>query len=128
MAEPTITVDIDDLTAGSGTLTGDGVFDVLMIAGREHLKREYEAGRITGNMFAEVYIATMQSAMQQATMFTLSKDRIGYEIENLIKQNDLTAEQIALIVAQTEATIANKLLTEEQTRVLEKTQNFQPLR
>lgn len=121
MAPPTINVDITDLTSGATSTTGTGVFDTLMIAGREHLKREYDAGRITGNMFAEAYIATMQSAMQQATMFTLSKDRIGYEIENLIKQNELTTEQLALIVAQTQLTI-------EQKNVLEKTQGLQLMR
>lgn len=44
---------VDELT--EGTLTGKGVFDVLLQTLRLHLDREFTSGRITGTAYATVY-------------------------------------------------------------------------
>jgi len=83
-----------------GTVGGDGTFDKMMVAARAHLILEHDAGRITGDKFAEVYLGTMQSVLQTANQFTLMETKIEHENENLIKQGELLDAQILMLEAQ----------------------------
>lgn len=82
--EPCITINNDTLTTGE--FEGTGVFDVLMGSVRDHLSREYKAGRITGDNFTAAYTLAMQNALSQATQYALMKDKTAYEISNLSRQ------------------------------------------
>ena len=62
--------DVKRLTTQS--IDGVGVFDVLMKTTKLHLKEEYEAGRITGQEYATVYIEAMNNVMQQSVQFLLN--------------------------------------------------------
>jgi hypothetical protein len=81
---PEIVITIKDLT--SGVPTGSGVFDALMRTTAAQLQTEYSAGRITGGDYATVYTQTMNAVLQTAVQFTMSKDRVGYDIEMIKAQ------------------------------------------
>ncbi len=119
-------IQISDLTSGS--LNGTGAFDVLMQATTAHLQAELEEGRITGQEYATVYLGSIQTAMQQALQFVLNSQAsanqaalIHAQTINTEKQTLLTLEQRNQVVAQTTATKAEILgiearaaLTEQQ--------------
>lgn len=58
---------------------GDGVFDQLMSAVDEHIKREFKDQRITGDQYAEVYTQAINSVLANATQFVLSKDKARWD-------------------------------------------------
>ena len=75
-------IGIDDVTRnivmqdegdGSYKTTGDGYFDSLMESVNEQLKSQYASGRLTGAMYAQVYLGMMQSTLAQAMAFNLNK-------------------------------------------------------
>lgn len=117
---PCVTITNESLTNGVDSIGGSGTFDVLMAASREHLKREHSAGRITGSQFAEVYIASMQAAMSASVQFALQKDRVGYDIQAILENIQLTEEQKALIIAQTAQVKAETLNVPKQGVILDK--------
>lgn len=100
-------VEVTTTAITTGSINGDGIFDVLIKAVRLHLAEEYDSGRLTGTEYAQVYSAALVATLGQSIQFALSKDAVGYNVEQL-------AAQTALVV--------------EQTEVLEKTQNFVPLK
>lgn len=76
-----LSFNISELT--SGTLDGNGVFDVLMKAVYLHLEREYEDNRIRGTDYANAYIQLMQNGLQQATGYSLQKAKLPLELQLL---------------------------------------------
>lgn len=68
-----------DLT--SGVVGGSGVFDALMAGIDAHLKREYEANRITGAEYSKVYIALVEAALSNATQFLLAREQAYWQAE-----------------------------------------------
>lgn len=102
---PVTDITIDEFTTKN--VDGNGVFDTLMTSASNHLNKEYEAGRIEGKEYSNVYIQMMQVSMQTALAFTLGKQKSTYEallleqqISNLEqdklnseKQNDILAKQ-----------------------------------
>lgn len=96
---------IEDLTVGVAStdpVLGTGVFDKLMVAAKAHLTREYAEQRITGDSYAEAYIAMMQSVLQTASSFAVSSFSANM-------QRELSAEEKARIIAQTEQIKAQTL-------------------
>lgn len=92
------TLEINDLTVGvdsTDPVLGTGYFDKLMIAAKEHLTREYTEQRITGDTYAQAYIAMMQGVLQTASNFLVAS-------YNANEQHELTKEELARIRAQTE--------------------------
>jgi len=65
--------DISRLTTKS--VEGTGVFDVLMSAVKQHLLEEYEANRVTGEEYTQVYLGALQGAMQTAVQFLLNSQQ-----------------------------------------------------
>ncbi|RLB94505.1 MAG: hypothetical protein DRH26_01075 [Deltaproteobacteria bacterium] len=65
---------IESLT--SGTIAGQGVFDVLMRVAKLHLKEEFDENRITGNDYANVYVGSMAAVLQTATQFLLNEQQV----------------------------------------------------
>ena len=87
----TITVDLPDLTEAS--LTGNGAFDVLMRATKEHLDTEFKAGRINSTDYANVYLGSLTQVMQTALAFVLQSQKAGLEAELIAKQIELVNQQ-----------------------------------
>lgn len=54
---------------------GDGVFDALMESFSNHLKAEYDKGRITGAEYTKAYIALSEAALGNATQFLLNREQ-----------------------------------------------------
>lgn len=72
-------IKIDDLT--DGCTTGDGIFDKMMSAAKQHLLVEYDAGRITAGDYTKAYISMMETTMQNATQFLLQKDQAFWQAQ-----------------------------------------------
>lgn len=70
-------VTIEELT--SRKLFGSGIFDALMEAVSVHLKREYDANRITGAEYAKAYVALSETALTNAVQFTLNKNQAYFQ-------------------------------------------------
>lgn len=90
MTDTTFT--IEDLTT---------IADQLIANTSTHLAREFEAGRITGTDYANVYLAGINTAMAQAQQFMFQKDMVGY-------QTDVAYEQKLQAVNQTEVSDGTK--------------------
>ena len=91
----------------TGEIDGTGSFDVLMRATKEHLKGEFDAGRIRGTDYANAYVQATSAVLAQATQYSISQSRLESELAlqeaqiAQIKQETATAvEQQALIKAQ----------------------------
>ena len=126
-------IDINDFSNGQIDNTnpqepkweGSGVFDVIIKAANENIKIQHKTSRITGAEYAEVYIATMQSAISEAMKFLLVKEITEKDIalkevdivnnvisgENLVKQGTLIEEQI-------KATYTDRVMKDKQTAIL----------
>jgi len=55
-------------------VTGEGIFDVIMMTCTEHLRVQLEAGRIRGEDYANAYITMMQAVLQICTQIWLQKE------------------------------------------------------
>ena len=67
----------DSLT--EGCIDGEGTFDQIMKALKDHLTDEFEAGRITGAEYTKAYVAMMQTALQSAVQYLLGRDSAYYQ-------------------------------------------------
>ena len=104
-------IEVADLT--TGYVDGDGVFDIMMEAVNSHLKLQYEEGRITGSDYAKLYLGGLQTTLQQAITFLLTKDKAEKEAElarqqiaeseaRVIREDALAAAKIAVDEASVE--------------------------
>lgn len=117
-------LNIDELTTGS--LTGTGVFDVLLQTLRLHLDREFTSGRITGTAYATVYSQALTSFLQEATAYCLSKAKLALELKQLeeqvtilqLQQTKLTAETILVESQQSQVEAETDKILYETTYVL----------
>lgn len=82
---------VDELT--EGTLTGKGVFDVLLQTLRLHLDREFNNNRITGTAYATVYSQAITAFLAQAAQYAISKAKLPLELQLLQEQINLTQKQ-----------------------------------
>jgi hypothetical protein len=58
----------------SGTIDGNGTFDVIMRAMSAHLQQEFDKNRITGDQFSKAYVALAAGSLANAVQFLLSRD------------------------------------------------------
>ena len=77
---------------------GPGAFDTLMRAYSAHLGREYEASRITGAEYSNIYAALLQTAMSQSIQFTLAKDQAYWQ--STMAQLQARTAEIATVQAR----------------------------
>ena len=87
---------------------GKGTFDVIMTAMKEHLKIEYNEGRITGAEYTKAYIAMLQSALQFAVQYLLGRDNayfqaIGAQTQALTNSINIYKAKVELAIAQAQA-------------------------
>lgn len=107
------TLNIAELTTAS--LTGTGVFDVLLQTLRLHLDREFTSGRITGTAYATVYSQALTAFLQQSVGFCLSKAKLALELQQMQEQVTLLQKQQDKLIADTlqvEYVTANQLPAE----------------
>jgi len=88
--------DVSRLTTQS--VDGTGVFDVLMKAAKQHLLEEYEADRITGAEYTQVYLGAMTAVMQTALQFLLNSQ----QEEKIQAEIALTRQKTVTELAQTD--------------------------
>lgn len=124
-----MTTIIDTTNITDGTLTGTGSFDLLMQSVKAHIEYEYNAGRIVGTDYANVYLGTIQTVLGQAIQFELSKASAAAQTD-LVLEQILTQEQQTILatnaVAVSTATIqANIDLAEANTDVTQEQVNTQ---
>ena len=79
-------------------LNGNGAFDTLMRAYSAHLAKEYEANRITGAEYGNLYVTLLQNAMSQAIQFTLAKDQAYWQ--STMAQLQARTAEIATVQAR----------------------------
>jgi hypothetical protein len=92
-------VTLADLT--TATVSGTGVFDVLMQATKAHLDEEFAKNRLRGPEYSTVYLGALQSVMAQSLQFLLQKDKTSLEAM-LVQQQ--------ILLAQTEVVKANAMV------------------
>lgn len=98
-----------------GCPSGDGVFDQLMKSMKAHLIEEFDANRIRGSEYTQVYLQSLQTAMSQAIQWQLGA-QIAENQAALIEAQIVNAEkQTLLLEQQRQLLIAQTAQTEEQT-------------
>ena len=98
-------IEIADVT--QATFTGTGAFDVMMKAMKLHLQEEYSSGRITGDKYAEAYVAMSNQVLAQAVQFALNAapankqmEAADKNMEKVDKDMELTDKNMELIDAK----------------------------
>jgi phage shock protein A len=101
--------------------TEEGLFDQLMLAYEKHLEKQFKMQRIQGKEYAEVYIASTQSAMQFTTQYLVANllidenaSKIRKEIELLDKQIELADSDIEKTKYEIEVLKLQPILTDAQ--------------
>lgn len=96
LKDPAATISLEDLTTTK--VGGEGAFDVMMTALRNHLKDEYQAGRITGAEYSKTYVALTSAALQTSLQFLLQKDQAKWSA--ITAQIQAQAAQVGLETAK----------------------------
>lgn len=115
-------ISITDLTNGS--LAGTGVFDILMRSVDLHLQREFDASRIKGTDYANVYVTALGQVMAQSVQFVLGEqaadkqaDLLDAQTANAVSQNiTITKQNLKL---DTEIALLGQKYFTEQAQVLD---------
>lgn len=94
---------IDELTTVS--LTGTGVFDILMRSVKLHLKDEYDNRRITGKEYSQVYIQSLTAVLQQSIAYILQQEQLA----KIQAEIGLLRQKIVTELAQTDELIPEGL-------------------
>ena len=97
----------------TGLPTGNGYFDVLMRSVKAHIQSEYDAGRIKGADYANVYLGAIQSAMQLAEQFVLSEKMQEAQIVSMEKDAELKIEQLRHMVRKYDEDAGRWVITED---------------
>ena len=110
-------LDIKELTTKN--LEGTGVFDVLMGTTALHIQKEFEAGRIRGPEYSQVYLGGLQATLATAVQYLTESKTLGISIANQEKQGLLTEAQTDLVKAQT-----NQITMEVTTKLPAEVENI----
>lgn len=94
-----MTITTAQLTEAS--LTGTGVFDVLMRAATAHLDDQFTKNRIKGPEYATVYLGIIDQVMQQALTFLLERDKSDLQAQLIQAQVTKTKSEVELVKQQT---------------------------
>ena len=96
-----------------------GLFEEIMRSVKSHLKLEYDANRIKGAEYANVYLGSLQSAMGISSQFVLTKETTNQQ--NLLLQEQVIGQtkQNLLLDAQIAKVEVDTLLASKQLVVLD---------
>lgn len=83
------------------TVSGTGVFDVLMRSVKAHLDAEFSKGTIRGPEYSTVYVSSLELAMKVGLDFLLNQRKNDLEAQLLEKQVALAEQQRLTAIAQT---------------------------
>lgn len=75
---PVQKMEVTQLTTGVG---GTGTFDKIMKSVADHLRAEYDAGRITGAEYTKAYIAITESALSGGLQFLLNRETAFWQAQ-----------------------------------------------
>jgi hypothetical protein len=101
----------------SSNVDGSGTFDVLMRAMKTHIDKEFLQGRMKGPEYAEVYLGSVNAAMQTGLQFLLTQKKIDLEAALLAQQIQLATVQVQ--TANAELAIAQASLAKVNAEVLQ---------
>lgn len=92
-----------DLT--TGTVSGTGTFDQLMLGFKAHLDGEFKANRISGAEYTKAFIALTEGAMSNAVQFLLGKDAaywqaLGAQMQAQLAEVQLVTARVGLEAAK----------------------------
>ena len=104
------TANVRKVEDDNGSITGTGIFDVLMNTATKHLQVQFDSGKINGELYANAYIQVYQVTLQTAKDIWLQKGISEAQLallsaqtttedakrDNLNKQTDLLSAQITL--------------------------------
>ena len=130
-------LDVDQFTINvvkhddTHTVTGDGIFDKLMITATQHLLAQYEANRIRGEQYTNAYIHIYEVTLEAALRAWLTMEKTNEEMNLLRCQAKLackqaehegykiaqTVQNTALLKEQTDHETSKRLNTEQNTKV-----------
>ena len=105
-----------DITNATTLEDGTGYFDKLMKVVTLHVESQYNAGKITGEGYASVYLGSMQSVLQQAQQFVLAEKLQEAQIDGAIQDNLIKAQQV--LIAMKELELKTKALELEAYKLL----------
>lgn len=91
---PTLT----DLTAGDGTLTGAGAFDIIMKAVNKHLEAQYQKQRLSGAEWGKVYIQGIELALTQAAQYLVQINQTAWAGETAKRQAEMLEIQKKILI------------------------------
>lgn len=97
---------LNDLTTAS--VTGTGVFDVLMKATKQHLEQEFKQGRIKGPEYSTVYLGSLEAVMRTAVDFLTATQKAAAEILLINAQRELVIAQTANAVLEGKVLVAQE--------------------
>lgn len=80
----------------------EGLMDQLMATVQHHLDKQYKDGRIRGDKYAEVYVASLEGVMQNTTTYLLGTMLIGEQKAKAAAEIALTETQELKIGVETE--------------------------
>lgn len=83
-------ITVDEITNSDKT----GVFDKLMESVNDNINAQYLEGRITSGDYANVYLGSLQTVLQQSIQFILQEQISEAQISAIFKDNLLKQEQI----------------------------------
>jgi len=72
---------VDEAADGTKSWEGTGVFDTVIKAVNGNIQVEYDNGRITGPAYAQVYLGSMNNAMNLAMQFLLRERQTELQLE-----------------------------------------------
>ena len=108
-APPTITLSaptsfpaltLDSLTAGEGTMTGNGAFDVIMKAINKQLDDQYKKQRLSGAEWGKVYIQGLELALSQAASYMVASTNAAWAGELSKRQAEMLEIQKATLLQE----------------------------
>lgn len=111
-------LDLNKLTRGS--VEGQGTFDTLMRAVSSHLESQFDGGKITGSDYANVYLNTISTTLNQSVQFLLGAEQLKYQVLLLQEQIAATKANTDLIKAQIRNMDANTNVSIKQLVVMDK--------
>jgi hypothetical protein len=114
--------DIDPVTVTELTekvVNGDGVFDCLMTSIKNHLKEEFDQGKITGTDYTKAYVELTGLCLSSAIQFLLNKDQSYHQA--VLAQMQARASEIAVSTAAAglEVTKADLVIKNNQSKITE---------
>lgn len=104
ITEANTTINISDLTNNvtvtDNIVSGDGYFDDIMETMTKHLQAQYDADRITGQAYAQLYAQVMQNALGQSMQFLMNKRAKELSVDALEYAKSIK-EQEAIVSQET---------------------------